>query len=315
MMRSITLIILFAFLALAQVRAKELAVYHSDNVEPPAGRKIADKASKMFDRAVKVPPLQYDLDNVTLMKPSHLAMPRRTMLKPLPPPTASILHRSSILPSHSLSWPAAVDLVTPWAGHRPQFNRVVSRSRHMQVAATAYSEDNSPSNSSKAAEEIDLDAPMIDDGGLAAAFKKRLDQEGGAEMLKLKTGVADVRDAATSSARKAQRVVTEKVVNPADRAVEPAKNFLGNWWGRLDNNQRTIAKVIGGIIAFRLVLDAVGGSMNTQPQNTYTNRPRSFEEYTAQNPNPYAGLYNQGPGSFEEYKQKIQSQNVPPGSL
>lgn len=289
-----------AFVPQAHSITKELAAnYRSD----------ANRHSlKMFNRAVEALHLHHaDLESTALLKPGHLAMSHHVNLKSIPTSTSSLLNPSSILRPRSLPHLRSVASRSPWAGHPPHFRRVTMRDRHVHVAATAFPEAEKPSNSTKA--EVDLDAPMIDDGGLAAAFRKRVEQEGGAEMLNLKIAASDAQDAATAQARKAQRAVSEKVMNPADRAIAPAKSFLSDWWRKLDSNQKTIAKVIGGFLTINFVLQIVGGSMSSQPQISRP-PPPTFEEYAnkyAPNREQNYQIFNSGEGSFEDFKSKYQA--------
>jgi len=199
-----------------------------------------------------------DLDRTTSGKSSHVANPGGTSLR-----AREIAVRTGLRPV--VPTPSSLLRLRAGYGYRPHSDPAVKRGRQMRTAAVAGPEDDPKPNASQ---EVDMDAPMLDDGGLAAAFRKRLDQEGGAEMLKLKTGLSDVGDAAKERVKPIQ----QKVSQQAGQAQQP----VAKWWNGLDNTQQTIAKVIGGILALRILLGVV-------PQGEPPRMERKFEEYAAEN--------------------------------
>jgi hypothetical protein len=88
-------------------------------------------------------------------------------------------------------------------------------------------------------EEAALDAaPIGGDGGLAAEFNARLASEGGREVFKIKTGVSEVGSVAKEGMGKVQ---------------EAGQNVAGNL-PRLNQQQQNIAKIIGGLVLFQVVI-------------------------------------------------------------
>ena len=86
-----------------------------------------------------------------------------------------------------------------------------------------------------------------DDGGLMAEFNARLDSEGGKDLFKLKTGVTGVADSGKEAAQKAQYAVSDAL----DSVPKP----------QLNEQQLNIAKIIGGLILFNVVINAIAGGM------------------------------------------------------
>lgn len=268
------MIILLAFVALAHGRELTLSVNHTRDTQ----YSMDELLDKLVDKlAIRIP------------HTSHLKIPHMSLRPARTPPSS--------LSSYLLQFRRAETLLP--TSLLPQQLPAYMRGHHMKVAAMA---DADPTNSSKAA-AVDLDAPMIDDGGLAAEFAKRLEQEGGSTGLNLKIGVSNAKDAVTLKSRQAQRAVSEKVVNPVDQAVAPAKQGFGKWWASLDQNQQTIAKVVGGVIVAKTLVDAIAGAINP-PENRPIRRAQSYEEFAAERfPNQNQNN-NAFPQDFEEYRRK-----------
>jgi hypothetical protein len=85
------------------------------------------------------------------------------------------------------------------------------------------------------------------DDELAMEFNKRLQQEGGPTIFKVKSSINDVRDAAKTSARK----VTAIGEDVADAA--------GSLTSRLTEQQKNIAKIILALIAFQIAIQTIAG--------------------------------------------------------
>ena len=91
-----------------------------------------------------------------------------------------------------------------------------------------------------------LDSTPIDDGGLAAAFQERLDAEGGAQMFKLKSNANQLGDSAKDAARQAQSAAAD--------VGDSARGLVSG----LTEQQKNVAKIIGGLIAFQLLIGFIG---------------------------------------------------------
>ena len=127
-------------------------------------------------------------------------------------------------------------------------------------AATSLTEDNETPEERRqrlealgrqAAEDAAyLDSGPADDGGLMAEFNARLDKEGGAEMFKLKTEVTRVGEEA--------RAVTRK----ATAAGEDVVDAVAGVFSGLTEQQKTVGKIILGLIALQVFLSVLGGSLN-----------------------------------------------------
>ena len=91
------------------------------------------------------------------------------------------------------------------------------------------------------------DVPENVDDELAMEFNKRLQQEGGPTIFKVKSSINDVRDAAKTSARK----VTAIGEDVADAA--------GSLTSRLTEQQKNIAKIILALIAFQIAIQTIAG--------------------------------------------------------
>ena len=81
---------------------------------------------------------------------------------------------------------------------------------------------------------------------LMQQFNSRLDAEGGANMFKLKTTASNVGESVTDSANQAKRVGEDAVAK-----VEGAFNGL-------TTQQRNIATIILGLIAFQILISLIG---------------------------------------------------------
>lgn len=100
-----------------------------------------------------------------------------------------------------------------------------------------------------AAEASALDS-AADDGGLMAEFNARLDQEGGANLFKLKTSVTPVTDAAQDAQRKAKR------------AADDLAYKAGGVTSGLTEQQKNIGKIIVGLILFQVLIGAIGSAFS-----------------------------------------------------
>ena len=98
----------------------------------------------------------------------------------------------------------------------------------------------------EAAEELTTLDSAADDGGLMAEFNARLNQEGGANVFKLKTGAAAV----TETANEAAQAAKDKAAGIADAASSVTSG--------LNEQQKNVGKIILGIIAFNLLIGAIG---------------------------------------------------------
>jgi hypothetical protein len=95
-----------------------------------------------------------------------------------------------------------------------------------------------------AAEQAKLDS-VGDDGGLMAEFNKKLDDEGGATMFKLKTGASQASESAGEAASK------------VTRAGEDLKDTADGWVAGLTEQQRKIGTIVLGLIAFNLLISTL----------------------------------------------------------
>ena len=98
----------------------------------------------------------------------------------------------------------------------------------------------------QAAEEAAFLDSTTDDGGLMAEFNARLDQEGGANLLKLKTGVGQVGETAKEGADRA-KAASEDLIDAAGAATRG-----------LTEQQKNIGKIVLGLIAFQIVIGLIG---------------------------------------------------------
>ena len=97
-----------------------------------------------------------------------------------------------------------------------------------------------------------------DDGGLMAEFNARLDQEGGANLFKMKTQAAAVSEGANDAAKAAK-----------DKAEDLA-NAAGNLTSGLTEQQKNIGKIILGLIAFNLLIQALASAFSGGGASTYS---------------------------------------------
>ena len=99
-----------------------------------------------------------------------------------------------------------------------------------------------------AAEASYLDTAPIDDGGLMAEFNSRLDKEGGATIFKAKTSVSALGEGAKDTAQAAK----DKALDLADAA--------GGLTSGLSEQQKNIGKIVLGLIAFQILIGAIGSA-------------------------------------------------------
>lgn len=97
----------------------------------------------------------------------------------------------------------------------------------------------------EAAEFARLDSAGGGDGGLMAEFNERLDKEGGATMFKAKSALNQAGDAVKQGADGAQR------------AGEGVAGAVDSWIAGLTEQQRKILTIVGALIAFNLVINAI----------------------------------------------------------
>ena len=101
----------------------------------------------------------------------------------------------------------------------------------------------------EAAEEAAfLDATGADDG-LAAEFAKRLEQEGGATTFKIKSSANAAKEGVAEGASKAKAV------------GEDALDAVGSVASGLTEQQKNIAKIVFGLIAFQILIGVISSAM------------------------------------------------------
>jgi hypothetical protein len=111
----------------------------------------------------------------------------------------------------------------------------------------------------QAAEELQaLDSASMDDGGLMAEFNARLDKEGGANLFKLKTGAS----AATESATDAAQAAKNKAADLADATRGLTRS--------LTEQQKNIGKIVLGLIAFNLLIQALASALSGGSGSSYS---------------------------------------------
>lgn len=102
----------------------------------------------------------------------------------------------------------------------------------------------------EAARLSELDSPALDDGGLSAAFKARLDAEGGANAFKIKSSA----NAAKEEAANAARLVKEK----GDDLLDAASGLTRG----INENQKRVLLIIAGLFAFQILIGFIGSAMS-----------------------------------------------------
>ena len=159
------------------------------------------------------------------------------------------MHSSLLLVASSLATAYCLSLSSVGAVARPA---VALRSR--PVLAVVGSDEESEEERrmrlealgrEAAAEAQRLDSAGVGDDGLMAEFNQRLESEGGPALFKLKTGASQVGDGAAEAAG--------KVGDASGELLDGAKGWLSG----LPEQQRKIVTIVGGIIAFQIIIGAI----------------------------------------------------------
>jgi len=132
------------------------------------------------------------------------------------------------------------------AFNAPLSTRTAVRAAHPRFTQPALSIDDTD-------DEKKTDA---EGDALAAAFARRLDQEGGATKFKIKSSINDVKEGITDVAASAKNVASD------------AANNVGSA-GSSFTNASPVA-LVGGLFAVVLLFSVVSAGLNSAPVDNYT---------------------------------------------
>ena len=99
-------------------------------------------------------------------------------------------------------------------------------------------------------EQAFMDTAASDDDGLMQEFNARLNDEGGANLFKLKTEAQAVGEGA------------KDVANAAQGKVQDVANVAGGLVSGLNEQQKNVAKIILGLIAFQIFIGFIASAFS-----------------------------------------------------
>ena len=141
----------------------------------------------------------------------------------------------------------AVATRVPAAGPRPRARRVAMTEEPPDETEAERRARLEELGRQAAAEAAFLDSAPASGDDLMAEFNKRLDDEGGATVFKAKVALNEAGESAKETADGVKRA-GQDVASTATGALS-----------RLTTQQKNIAKIVGGLILFNIVIQLIGG--------------------------------------------------------